>query len=152
MQEDAHSNTSILVIIFRSIVWWQGDSDRRIPAYTAKYEENLVRLINALRFDFRAPHAPFVVASLGIDGKEMSGGTLDVAEAQLNMVSIDKYPENSGNVDAVDTRGAWRGPYQPGHEGDHNYLDGPHYGNNAETIMEVGNAMGLSMSRLILQK
>ena len=87
-----------------------------------------------------------------MDGKEMSGGTLDVAEAQLNMVSIDKYPENSGNVDAVDTRGAWRGPYQPGHEGDHNYLDGPHYGNNAETIMEVGNAMGLSMSRLILQK
>ncbi|KAL3913331.1 MAG: hypothetical protein SGARI_000709 [Bacillariaceae sp.] len=132
-------------------VWWQGDSDRRVESYASQYEENLVRLINALRFDFRAPHAPFVVASLGMDGKDMSGKTLDVAQAQLNMASYDKYPENTGTVDAVDTRSAWRGPFQPGHEGDHAYLDGPHYGNNAETVMEIGNAMGLSMARMLVK-
>jgi Carbohydrate esterase, sialic acid-specific acetylesterase len=134
-----------------SFVWWQGDSDRRVPPYADQYEENLVRLMNALRFDFRAPHAKFVIASLGQDGKEMSGSTLDVAQAQLNIASLDKYPQHLGNVEVVDTRGSWRGPYKPGHEGDHEYLDGPHYGNHAETFMEVGNAMGLSMARLVVQ-
>ncbi|KAG7366848.1 carbohydrate esterase / alpha-galactosidase [Nitzschia inconspicua] len=131
-------------------VWWQGNSDRRVPAYAARYEENLVRLINALRFDFRAPHAKVVVATIGQDGMDMSGATLDVAQAQMNLGSFDDYPQHQGNVAVVDTRGSWRGPYQPGHEGDHNYLDGPHYGNNAETFMEVGNAMGLSMARLLI--
>jgi hypothetical protein len=81
----------------------------------------------------------------------MSGSTLDVAQAQMNMASLDKYPQNLGNVEAVDTRGSWRGPFQPGHDGDYSYLDAPHYGNHAETFMEVGNAMGLSMARLLIQ-
>lgn len=92
-----------------------------------------------------------VVATVGYDGDQMSGGTLDVAQAQLNIASLDKYPQHLGNVEVIDARPSWRGPYQPGHEDDHNYLDGPHYGNNAETFMEVGNAMALSMARMIVE-
>lgn len=80
----------------------------------------------------------------------MSGSTLDVVEAQMNLASYDKYPQHVGNVEVIDTRGSWRSPFQPGHEGDHSYLDAPHYGNNAETFMEVGNAMGTSMARLLV--
>jgi hypothetical protein len=135
---------------FHRFVWWQGDSDRRNPAYTKQYEGNLVRLVNSLRFDFRAPHSKFVVGSLGQDGSEMSGSTLDVALAQFAVSSYEKYPQHTGNVVTVDTRGSWRGPFQPGHDGDHSYIDGPHYGNNAETVMEVGNAMGLAMAQMLL--
>lgn len=132
-------------------VFWQGDSDRRVPSYTEKYEENLVRLINALRFDFRAPKAKVVVATLGQDGIDMSGNTLNVAQAQIRISSYEKYPQHIGNVATVDTRPAWRGPFQPGHDGNYTYSNAPHYGNQAETIMEVGNAAGLAMAQLLLE-
>jgi hypothetical protein len=140
------------VLLFRllSFVWWQGESDSRTPAYKTKYEENMVRLINSLRFDFRAPHAKFVVATLGQDGSNMGGSTLEITETQMRMADFDKYPQHIGNVEVVDTRGSWRSPFIPGHNGDHSYMDAPHYGNNAETFMEVGNAVGLSMARLLI--
>lgn len=132
-------------------VWWQGDSDRRVPAYTSTYEGNLVRLINGLRFDFRAPHAKVVVATLGQEGSEMAGSTLEIVQDQLRVSEYEFYPQHSGNVASVDTRPSWRGAFLPGHDGDHSYMDAAHYGNQAETIMEVGNAVGLAMAQLLLE-
>mmetsp|Transcript_8495 Transcript_8495/g.18304 ORF Transcript_8495/g.18304 Transcript_8495/m.18304 type:complete len:486 (-) Transcript_8495:1356-2813(-) len=127
-------------------VWWQGDSDRRASAYTEKYEENLRRLIHTLRLDFQAPKAKFVAASLGQDGYDMNKNTALVFQAQMNLASYAKYPSHVGHVATVDTRAAWRGPLHPGNED--NY-DSAHYGNNAETFMEVGNAIGLAMAKLL---
>lgn len=128
-------------------VWWQGDSDRRDPAYVDKYEENLVNLIENLRYDLHAPEAKFAIATVGQRGENMAGGLLRVAEAQL-AVGSQKYPE-LGNVVTVDIRSSWRGPYQPGYEGQNSHHDIAHYGNNAETLMEVGNALALAMAKLL---
>ena len=109
------------------------------------------RLINALRFDFRAPRAKFVAATVGQDGYDMTGNTALVFQSQMNISSYEKYPNHIGNVATVDTRASWRGPFQPGYDGDHMYKDGPNYGNNAETFLEVGNAVGLAMAKLLLE-
>jgi hypothetical protein len=132
-------------------VWWHGDSDRRDAAYTQKYEENLRRLIESLRLDFHAPEAKFAIATVGQQGKDMTGETLQVAQAQLALNS-DEYPEFIGSVTTVDIRSSWRGPYQPGFEGDNSHRDGAHYGNNAETVMEVGNALGIAMAELLIDR
>mmetsp|Transcript_40048 Transcript_40048/g.96704 ORF Transcript_40048/g.96704 Transcript_40048/m.96704 type:complete len:617 (-) Transcript_40048:164-2014(-) len=133
-------------------VWWQGDSDRRVDAYAAKYEANLVRLINSLRFDFRAPNSKFVVATIGHNGADMKQGTLQVWESQQAVSDHEKYPQYKTNVATVDIRSSWRGPYLPGHSSgssETEYLDGPHYGSNAEVQLEVGNAVGLKMAQLL---
>ena len=134
------------ISVLCSFVWWQGDSDRRASAYAEKYEENLGRLIHALRFDFQAPEAKFVAASLGQAGYDMNKNAALVYQAQMNRSSYEKYPNNVGHVATVDTRAAWRGPLQPGNEGDY---DRAHYGNNAEIFLEVGNAVGLAMAKLL---
>ena len=54
--------------------WWQGhkDQDGTDNVYATRYEQNLVNLINALRADFNAPNAPFVVATIGFGGEPLS--------------------------------------------------------------------------------
>jgi hypothetical protein len=57
----------------------------------------------------------------------------------LNVANATKFPEFKGNVAAVYT---------------HPLLDGPgasgsHYGDNAETYMNVGEAMGTAMAKLL---
>jgi hypothetical protein len=55
-------------------LWWQGDKDRYDEAHAGRYEQNLVNLIKALRKDFNAPNAPFVIATLGQTSKENASG------------------------------------------------------------------------------
>lgn len=118
--------------------WWQGDRDSRSAALSSRYEKNLVRLIHQLREDFSAPHAKFVCASLGQtkQGDTDNGGKLLEA-----MLAVDgdsgKYPEFKGNVAAV-----YSHPLSKGGS------SGGHYGGNAETYMNVGEAMGEAMVRL----
>mmetsp|Transcript_28240 Transcript_28240/g.66291 ORF Transcript_28240/g.66291 Transcript_28240/m.66291 type:complete len:572 (+) Transcript_28240:247-1962(+) len=154
-------------------VWWQGDSDRRASAYAHRYGANLDRLIRALRHDFLAPDAKFVVASLGQDGYSMEGNTAHIFEAQMAVASPSSststlttmststststssspYSENQQNlrnVAAVDIRAAWRGDVLEQEIGGYDY-DAAHYGNHAETFLEVGNAVGLAMARLLLE-
>lgn len=45
--------------------WWQGSKDAYDMALASHYEENLVALIQNLRKLYKAPHAPFVSATLG---------------------------------------------------------------------------------------
>ena len=122
-------------------VWWQGNKDQN-AAHASRYEQNLVRLIKSLRKDFNAPSAPFVLAvGCGTTGREGFG--LQLAEAQLAMNDATKHPEFAGNVKCVDSRDFWR-------EADVSPMNqGYHYNRNAETYLEVGNALGWAMAELL---
>ena len=124
-------------------VWWQGHKDQN-PAHASRYEQNLVHLIKTLRKEFEAPKAKFVAATIAFGGDQLSGHGLTVANAQL-AVSGDKgkYPEFKGNVKTIEARPFWRdkevSPSGAGY----------HYNHNAESYMEVGNALGWAMAELL---
>ena len=115
--------------------WWQGDKDSRDLALAQKYERNLAKLIKTLRKQFNAPNAKFVTASLGqtVKGDTDGGGLILDA-----MLKVAQYPEFKGNVAAVYTH-----PLSMGSS------SGSHYGGNAETYMNVGEAMGKAMVGLL---
>merc|ERR1712046_76220 len=119
--------------------WWQGDRDSRDMALAERYEHNLVHLIKTLREEFKAPNAKFVTASLGqteMGAKDGGGKILDA------MLAVDgtsgKYPEFKGNVAAVYTHPLSKGA-----------SSSSHYGGNAQTYMNIGEAMGAAMNSLI---
>ncbi len=122
--------------------WWQGDRDSRSAALSSRYEQNLVQLINQLREEFKAPRARFVCASLGQTkkGSEDNGGKLLEAMFAVDG-SSGKYPKFKGNVAAVYTHPLSKGG-----------SSGGHYGGNAETYMNVGEAMGAAMVKLLKGK
>ena len=119
--------------------WWQGDRDSRSEALSSRYEKNLVHLIKILRKDFNAPNAKFVCASLGQSKKGATDGGGKILNAMLAVDSDSgKYPEFKGNVAAVYTHPLSKGG-----------SSGGHYGGNAETYMNVGEAMGKAMVELL---
>jgi hypothetical protein len=119
--------------------WWQGDKDRYNAAHASKYEENLVRLIQQLRKDFDAPKANFVIATLGQTEKGATGNDGKILDA---MFAVDgesaKYPEFKGNVATVYSHPLSKGGASNGH-----------YDGNAETFMNIGEAMGKAMVELL---
>ena len=119
--------------------WWQGDRDSRSEALSSRYEYNLVNLIKQLRKEFDAPNAKFVTASLGQTEKGATDGGGKILDA---MLAVDgesgKYPEFKGNVAAVYTHPLSKGG-----------SSGGHYSGNAETYMNVGEAMGKAMVKLM---
>ena len=121
------------------LFWWQGDRDSRSEALSSRYEKNLVHLIKTLRKDFNAPNAKFVCASLGQSKKGATDGGGKILNAMLAVDSDSgKYPEFKGNVAAVYTHPLSKGG-----------SSGGHYGGNAETYMNVGEAMGKAMVELL---
>ncbi len=125
-------------------VWWQGNKDQN-AVHAARYEQNLARLIPALRKDYAAPNAEFVLATgCGTPGRESFG--LQIAEAQLAIGDAKTHPEFSGNVKAVDSRDLWReADVSPKNQG-------YHYNRNAETYMETGLRLGWAMAELLAEK
>lgn len=124
-------------------VFWQGHKDQN-AAHASRYEQNLVHFIKTLRKDFDAPNAKFVLATIAFNGEKLSGHGLTVCNAQL---AVDgdkgKYPEFKGNVKAIDARPFWRDKeVSPSGQG-------YHYNHNAETYMEVGDALGRAMAALL---
>ncbi|MDP6796096.1 MAG: sialate O-acetylesterase [Verrucomicrobiota bacterium] len=120
--------------------WWQGDRDSRSEALSSRYEKNLVHLIKTLRKDFNAPKANFVCASLGQSKKGATDGGGKILEAMLAVDGTSgKYPEFKGNVASVYTHPLSKGG-----------SSGGHYGGNAETYMNVGEAMGKAMVELLM--
>jgi hypothetical protein len=119
--------------------WWQGEKDCGDEGLSAHYEENLVNLIKALRKEFDAPKAPFVMATLGEAVKGATGNTGKVLEA---MMAVDgnsgKYPEFKGNVATVYTHDMARGGSGNGH-----------YGKDSRVYMDVGLALGETMNGLL---
>ena len=119
--------------------WWQGDRDSRSSALSSRYEQNLVHLIRQLRKDFDAPSAKFVCASLGQTEKGSTDNGGKILDAMLATDGKSgKYPEFKGNVAAVYTHPLSKGG-----------SSGGHYGGNAETYMNVGEAMGKAMVELL---
>ncbi len=126
-------------------VWWQGHKDQN-KVHAMRYEQNLVNLIKTLRKDFNAPNAPFVLAMIGFGGWKLGEPGLTVANAQLAMNDSKKHPEFAGNVKCVESRDFWREvDVSPANQG-------YHYNRNAETYMEVGNALGWTMADLLKNK
>ena len=119
--------------------FWQGDKDRYNAGHASRYEQNLVRLIKTLRKEFDAPNANFVCATLGQTKKGDQGNEGMILDAQLAVDGESgKYPEFKGNVACVYTHPLSKGGASNGH-----------YGGNAETYMNVGEAMGEAMTRLM---
>lgn len=119
--------------------FWQGDKDRYDAGHASRYEQNLVHLIKQLRKDFDAPKAKFVCATLGQTEKGAMGNEGKILEAQLAVDGkTGKYPEFKGNVATVYTHPLSKGG-----------ASNSHYGGNAETYMNVGEAMGQAMVELL---
>ena len=120
--------------------WWQGDKDRYQEAYCQKYEANLCRLIGQLRADFGAPDAKFVLATLGQTTMEdPPGNDKRLLEAMLAVDgSSGHHPEFQGSVSCVYSHPLSKGGSSNGH-----------YNGNAETYMNVGEAMGKAMAKLL---
>ncbi len=119
--------------------WWQGDKDRYDAKNASRYEQNLVQLIKSLRKDFAAPNAKFVCATLGQTSKGAGGNEGKIIAAQLAVDGKNgKYPRFKGNVATVYSKPFCHGGASNGH-----------YGGNAETYMDVGEAMGRAMGELL---
>jgi len=127
-------------------VWWQGHKDQN-SAHASRYEQNLVHLIKTLRKDFNSPDAKFVLATIAFGGWDLKGPGLTIANAQLAVSGEKgKYPDFKGNVKTVEARDFWRdksvSPTGAGY----------HYNHNAETHMDVGNALGWAMAELLIEQ
>jgi len=119
--------------------FWQGDKDRYNAGHASRYEQNLVQLIKRLRTDFDAPNAKFVCATLGQTEKGAEGVEGQILEAQLAVDGkAGKYEEFQGNVATV-----YSHPLSQGG------ASNSHYGGNAETYMNIGEAMGQAMAELL---
>lgn len=127
--------------------FWQGDKDSFSAALSSRYEHNMVNFIKSVRKDFDAPKAPFVIATIGFYGKDMSGNMLEIWKAQMAMSDTQKYPQFAGNVAVVNTRPFWR----PKSESP-NQRQSYHYWHNAYTYMETGIDSGWAMADLLGKK
>jgi len=121
--------------------FWQGEKDGGSAANAERYEKNLVQFIKQLRIDFDAPNSKFVLATLGEATKGSGGNGGKILDAQLAVDGKDgKFKEFKGNVATV-----YANPLSQGGSGN------SHYGGNAETYMDVGEAMGQAMVGLLAQ-
>lgn len=122
--------------------FWQGDKDRYEANYAKRYEQNMAQFIKAVRKDFDAPKAPFVLATLGQSKKgKAKGNDALILSAQLAVDGeAGKHEAFKGNVTTVYTHPISKGGSSNGH-----------YNNNAETYMNVGEAMGKAMVELLKQ-
>ncbi|WP_254509487.1 sialate O-acetylesterase [Anatilimnocola floriformis] len=119
--------------------FWQGEKDAGDPALAAKYEENLVRFIRAVRKEFDTPNAKFVLATMGESVKGSTGLGAQVLQGHLAVDgATGKYPEFKGNVATIYTNQMAQGGSGNGH-----------YGGKAQVYMDVGEAMGQSMAELL---
>ena len=118
--------------------YWQGENDGA-PQWATRYELNMANFIKAVRKDFAAPNAKFVLATMGEAKKGCGGSGGMILDAQLAVDgNSGKHPEFKGNVATV-----YSNPLSKGGRGQ------GHYGGNAETYMDIGEAMGWAMAELL---
>jgi Carbohydrate esterase, sialic acid-specific acetylesterase len=122
--------------------FWQGEKDAADPVWAENYEKNLVNFIKALRKEFNAPNAKFVLGTMGEATKDRTDNTGIILKAHLAVDGTSgKHPEFKGNVATIYTN-----PLAQGGGGN------GHYGGNAEVYMNVGEAMGKAMVELLNSK
>ncbi|MDP7050164.1 MAG: sialate O-acetylesterase [Verrucomicrobiota bacterium] len=114
--------------------WWQGDKDRYNAAHSAMYGKNLVQLFKALRKEFNVPKAKMVVATLGQTNKDSATGN----EKMIIDGMFAFADAHKGEAAVVYTN-----PISMGSSSN------AHYGGNAKTYMNVGEAMGKAMVKLL---
>ncbi|MGB0744720.1 MAG: sialate O-acetylesterase [Opitutales bacterium] len=136
--------------------FWQGTKDGN-EAFSTHYERHLVNFIKDLRKEFNAPEAKFVLATLGQSKLDDEGEYIhddfknEKFPPQINanseriinaQMSVDgqsgKYPEFEGNVTCV-----YAYPLSLGGS------SASHYDRNAQSYMNVGEAMGRAMVELL---
>jgi hypothetical protein len=119
--------------------FWQGEKDAGDPGHAARYEANLVAFIKALRKEFNSPNAKFVLGTMGESVKGGTGNGGLILDAQLAVDGTSgKHPEFKGSVATIYTH-----PMAQGGSGN------GHYGGKAEVYMDVGEAMGQAMVKLL---
>ncbi len=119
--------------------YWQGEKDAGNPVWAAHYEKNMVQFIKAVRKDFNAPNAKFVLGTMGESVKGTGGNGGKILNAHLAVDGTSgKYPEFKGNVATIYTHDMAQGGSGNGH-----------YGGKAEVYMDVGEAMGKAMVDLL---
>lgn len=124
------------------LVWFQGTADGASEAKAAEYEEHLANLIRDLREDLKSPKLPVVVAALASAGGKMNANQQKVFDAQMAVGNKEKYPEFAGNVISIDTRPMCK-PVSRSPGGRDRYKG------NAESYLEIGDAMGQAMLKLL---
>ena len=124
------------------MVWFQGIADSQSPSQSAAYEKNLAALIRDVRKDLQVPALPVVVAAVAFGGTNMTVNTKKIFDAQMAVGDPSKYQEFAGNVKSVDMRSFVRpAKGQPSC-----------YYENAETFLEIGEALGQAMTELTPKK
>jgi hypothetical protein len=119
--------------------FWQGAKDGGNGGHAEHYEKNLVQFIKALRKEFDAPNAPFVVATMGQAKRGSGGNGGKITDAQLAVDGeTGKYPDFKGNVASFYSNPVSKGGSANGH-----------YSGHAETYMNVGEGMGQAMAKLL---
>ena len=136
-------------------VWFQGWNDMINAEHTAEYAENLAHFIRDVRKDLDAPHLPFVVGEMGIDGDHPGENIRRFKEAQA---AAAERPEFRGNVALVRTDVFWdaeaEAVFKKGwreHLDEWNTVgsDWPfHYLGSAKTMSRIGRAFGEAVLEL----
>lgn len=125
-------------------VWYHGWNDGCDPENAVpQYETNLVNLVKDIRKDLKAPNLPVVIGELTGPWVKAEGQWATVRKAQADAAA---RPEFKGTVLFVETHDFVRKPEDspcPGH-GHHEFA-------NAETYFLVGNALGESMKKLLME-
>lgn len=94
-------------------VWMQGWNDlvdtgtypnRSAPDGYAAYSDVMASFIREVRKDLKAPHLPFIIGVLGVDGEKPNRET---ANFRVAMAAPASLPEFRGNVAAVQTAPYW---------------------------------------------
>lgn len=127
------------------LFWMQGDEDARWPSKADAYETHLANLIRDLRKDLGQPGLPVVVTALGESKRGINPTQQKVFDAQMAVGDGKQYPEFAGNVASVDTRPMCR-PQEASPGGRDRFAG------NAETYLEIGDAMADAMLKLIEKK
>lgn len=126
-------------------IWLQGTADAASSAKAKSYEKNLANLIRDLRKDLKAPKLPVVVAALANAKGKLSPNQQKIFDAQMAVGDPKKYPDFADNVISIDTRPMCRPPKDsPGSRDP--------YAGNAESYLEIGDAMGRAMLKMVKEK
>jgi len=118
-------------------IWWQGDKDRYNEGHAARYGKNLHTLFDALRKEFNAPNAKFVLATLGQTSNDSASGNEKLIFEGMQAFASD--PALKGKVALVYS---YPMVSPPG-------ASNAHYGGSAKTYMNVGLSLGQAMADLL---